>query len=522
MADKRVQDLAVMSAANAASALNLAVVSQLGTAMKSATFPVLQGGLKRLGKCFDITDPKYGAVGDDSTDNTTPIQNAINDATAADGWVYVPPGIFRITAAITTVPGPVSIVGAGRYLSVIKQMTSGQHGVILDDKAQLHHLCVRGTSSGLGAGVNGGNTDDSLIQDCVIEQFGGIGVNYGNNSTRNVIRHSVVQDNGKGGAFVGMDGLDNRILFNEFYRNAGANSIDTNGSRTMIIGNALDDCAIGGAAPDQTAIFLWSAQAGKPCRYNIVALNHINRTYGDAIRLDGGAEETSDNIVVANLVMFPGGSTGGGSGGGNGIVLNQVANGKTDRNLVALNFVADPINSGIAMVTTGASPEMFDNVLALNMIFNADNGILSSMASTGQIARNKVLLNLIRSSGTADYALTGDNTVEVVPTSSSPSALVATPTVSYLAAPTSSTVRYTTNAAGSILGGWSGGSECRRHRIVNIGAANLVINHEDGGATAANRFTSPTGANVTLGTNDIADVEYDYTSARWRITNITT
>src|SRR6266545_4800162 len=67
----------------------------------------------------------YGAVGDGTTDDTTPIQNAINAAnTAGGGTVIFPAASYKITAALT-VPLGVRLVGAGSNKSQLLQATAG-------------------------------------------------------------------------------------------------------------------------------------------------------------------------------------------------------------------------------------------------------------------------------------------------------------------------------------------------------------------------------------------------------------
>lgn len=61
----------------------------------------------------------YGAVGDDATDCTTYIQNAINAASAAGaGVVHVPEGIFRFSRL--TLKGNVILAGVGMNASILK------------------------------------------------------------------------------------------------------------------------------------------------------------------------------------------------------------------------------------------------------------------------------------------------------------------------------------------------------------------------------------------------------------------
>lgn len=66
----------------------------------------------------------YGAVGDDSTDDTTAIANAITAATAAGGGiVFFPAGTYKITNTITLAV-QVSLLGTGKKSSFIHQVTA--------------------------------------------------------------------------------------------------------------------------------------------------------------------------------------------------------------------------------------------------------------------------------------------------------------------------------------------------------------------------------------------------------------
>ncbi len=57
------------------------------------------------------------------------------------------------------------------------------------------------------------------------------------------------------------------------------------------------------------------------------------------------------------------------------------------------------------------------------------------------------------------------------------------------------------------------------HRIWNVGTNNLVLVNDDGSSsTAANRFLTSTGSNLTIATKECADVQYDTTVSRWRAT----
>ena len=63
---------------------------------------------------YNVKDPTYGALGDNSNDDTAEIQEAIDVAAAATygGVVYLPPGTYKVSATLT-LPADVSLQGAG-------------------------------------------------------------------------------------------------------------------------------------------------------------------------------------------------------------------------------------------------------------------------------------------------------------------------------------------------------------------------------------------------------------------------
>lgn len=68
---------------------------------------------------FNIADPRYGAIGDEATDNTGAIQAAIEDANAAGGGiVYIPNGVF-MTGTLKMLSN-VTLRGANRHVSWLK------------------------------------------------------------------------------------------------------------------------------------------------------------------------------------------------------------------------------------------------------------------------------------------------------------------------------------------------------------------------------------------------------------------
>lgn len=72
--------------------------------------------------------------------------------------------------------------------------------------------------------------------------------------------------------------------------------------------------------------------------------------------------------------------------------------------------------------------------------------------------------------------------------------------------------------ASRTITGISGGKKGRLLKIINTGTQAIVLAHQSASSAIANRIISPNAANITLATTDSADLYYDSTAQRWRIT----
>jgi len=88
--------------------------------------------IKSLG-VYNVKDPVYGAVGNNSTNDQAAIQAAINAASAAGGGeVYLPPGTYAVTpvsGVCLTLPSNVRLTGDGRRVSQIRK---NGNGILID------------------------------------------------------------------------------------------------------------------------------------------------------------------------------------------------------------------------------------------------------------------------------------------------------------------------------------------------------------------------------------------------------
>lgn len=85
---------------------------------------------------------------------------------------------------------------------------------------------------------------------------------------------------------------------------------------------------------------------------------------------------------------------------------------------------------------------------------------------------------------------------------------------------TSVWLRWSSDASRNVTGAVmnvAGNKNGDYHRIINVGAFDIVLKHEDALSTAANRFLCSTGADITLTPNQGAEILYDTATARWRV-----
>lgn len=79
-------------------------------------------------------------------------------------------------------------------------------------------------------------------------------------------------------------------------------------------------------------------------------------------------------------------------------------------------------------------------------------------------------------------------------------------------------VRLDSPAAASITGLVAVTSVDRRmKKLYNVGSYNITLKHQDTGSTAANRLIIPGATDLVLAPDDVVDVSYDLTTARWRV-----
>lgn len=206
---------------------------------------------------------RYGAVGDDSTDNTTAISNAILECAQRGDPVYVPHGIFR--AGECALASGVRIYGDG-WNSCLKLKNSGNARVLATTNGAVY-------------------IDDVLIESLQIDcnklnntSGGGIIIN----GRRNVVRNCYVHDAVNTGI--------------QFGASAGIANTPLSG-QLLIIGNLLRNCGKSNAW-GQLAV---THGKGLTIAHNTIVCDDAQSDYG--IDAEPNVGNYMEDIVIANNVI---------------------------------------------------------------------------------------------------------------------------------------------------------------------------------------------------------------------------
>lgn len=193
----------------------------------------------------------YGAVGDDTHNDTTAIQAAITALAAGGGTVYLPAGTYKLTDALT-LRSNLTLLGAGDGASTIHQAGANKNALT---GSALSHITIQGldftgTGAGTGSGLSlakGGNNAVPYLslRDVTFASFGQDGVAVENPIVSVLDRVSVVENGRYGINLFGQNGgaAGTSCALNACYGNANT----TAGIRLFqMVYTALNGCAADG------------------------------------------------------------------------------------------------------------------------------------------------------------------------------------------------------------------------------------------------------------------------------------
>ena len=161
-------------------------------------------GIKWVNGYYVANVKDFGALGDNSNDDKTAIQNAINSLGTTGGTVYLPPGIYRVSAAlqINSTVKNIRLVGANGHFpltgdngggSIIRSTSTTNNVIEVNNSISVYigHLGIDSTVTKTGGvGIKATSTADrqgvTIEQVYVRQCFQGLAlIGYANSAIRN-------------------------------------------------------------------------------------------------------------------------------------------------------------------------------------------------------------------------------------------------------------------------------------------------------------------------------------------------
>lgn len=295
---------------------------------------------------LNITSSPYNCAGDGTTDDTTCLQDAINDAHTAGVGVYVPAGTFNYSQVLTN-PG-VRIDGAGYAQSILQSTVTsataiqlkGANAIIANlqmiTKAsstrqnnsliasaispqssawQVDHVLINGNfTAGIFAyGASGGKVTNTTVENTLADCIGFYHGSYGNLADSNYIYAC------------GDDGISN-VSYSSDSTTVNSNTISNNVVENNK--NGRGETVVGGTNITFTNNYIWGNQAGNPClefaadgsaktqSTSNVTWNggefggNCITTYPGALFIASSSSGNVSNVTVENFIAKPSGGVG--------------------------------------------------------------------------------------------------------------------------------------------------------------------------------------------------------------------
>lgn len=163
---------------------------------------------------IDVTAAPYGATGNDLTDDTVAIQNALNAVPAAGAEVYVPAGTY-IISDVLKIKSKTTLRGDGPHSSEIRMGTNGNDDLLENsdqvngnDGIVIEDLALNGNKTNQSVlnmvmGIDLLKVTDFVVQRVYVHDCVRDGIHVAGNSQRGKIIDNTVRHNGKENAIGG-------------------------------------------------------------------------------------------------------------------------------------------------------------------------------------------------------------------------------------------------------------------------------------------------------------------------------
>lgn len=256
------------------------------------------------GPWVDVT--KHGAIPDDSTDDTTEIQAAIDTLTSG-GMVFIPPGTYDISAELTFPASNIRVSGAGKATILTTASTTinmfkvqgvsaypnDLRGIIIEN------LALQGPDSGTGKGIYVKKAHECIFRNLFLGEHSasiGHGIYFDGATAADADNHIIANNhitqttvNGitiLGGGF----GEENTIIGNTITGSASS-GIRCEGNRNTITGNTVEECGGAGILSGGYNNTIIGNTTSENNASGITILGSVGSGYsGD------------DNIIIGNII----------------------------------------------------------------------------------------------------------------------------------------------------------------------------------------------------------------------------
>ena len=418
---------------------------------------------------FNVKD--HGAIGNNSTDDTTAIQTTINLAATNGGIVYFPAATYRISATLN-IASNVTFLGTG-FGSVINQVSTSSDVFVGTDLSHItfDSLKITGPGSGTGIGIHlnistNTTTVRPIIRNIFIQGMGGDAINISAPVFGRISDTSAFSCGGWGFNLFGVTALASSMTIIDCYANActsGGYRLFKASACSVIASYSLSN-VIGYLVDTSTNIVL-NACFGDTCGTgvkvnagsgNMILGYYSNNNTGIAIQITGSSATASIEHAFDNA---PNGSA---------THFIQVDSGSYATLIGYTNVTSNLFNGTVLTLDNGSTGGM--TIPGAVMI---TNGINSALAVNGTITGQQLISAIGQDTGTSAYraTVTGDTIA-----------------------------RYAVGCDGSISWG-PGGSSSRDTTLARTGAGILGVTQGSlAVSTAGSGLQIKEGTNAKMGT----------------------
>lgn len=320
----------------------------------------------------------YGAKGDGVADDTSAVQNAINSI-AAGGILFLPKGIYVISAPLEITNSNIMFLGAGKGNTIIKQTTSNKISIYIHNASGISNVTLKDftiDANGFGQADTGAltcndvvdflienievkNTPISVngisvsqpnskgsIRGCHVHHCGKAGIYSATSAEYIVIENNIVHDitnAGQSGAFdipciQVIGGHNTRVINNVCYNSTKAGIYLITGGQYPSMNDMPYDTLIHGNVcyGHKDGIWLLSGTTGDNVAQETRAIISCNHMYGNT---EAGIKVDARNNVIINGNICHDNTSG---SSGLGIFLRGVSN-----VVITANMLYDNAYSGI-------------------------------------------------------------------------------------------------------------------------------------------------------------------------------